>query len=186
MDLTINRIPSEIIILFLQYFNLNELIHLTLISNFFLDLVKKTRWPHITVDIMNLQQIICTTVNYNFANYTLQQFPGITDSRVYFFKNCHTVNLSGCRQITYESMKYLANCHTLNLSDCIQLTDHCIIFLIRCKKLNLQGCYQITDESVKLLVNCEVLNLIGCKLITRNIIDFLVNCHQLSLPEHIQ
>ena len=55
------------------------------------------------------------------------------DEEVKELKNCHTLNLSDCKNITDEGVKELKNCHTIYLYE-TNVTYECI------KELKADGC----------------------------------------------
>ena len=175
-------LPREIIIEIFGYLSFNELIKLQLMDKLFKQIIRKNKWPHITVRPKNsLHKINFIIDNYSFTNYDLSNCNQITDTSVSKLGNCHTLNFSWCSQITDAGVSKLGNCHTLNLSGCSQITNESVSKLGNCHTLNLYGCDKITDASVSKLGNCHTLNLAFCYQITDASALKLGKCHTLSL-----
>jgi hypothetical protein len=81
------------------------------------------------------------------------------------FPNLHTVDLSGCYNLTDATAASLAACqnlHTVNLSECDNLTDAAAASLAACPSLHtvdLRFCPNLTDATAASLAACPNLRL---------------------------
>ena len=140
-------IPREIIVEIFQRLELKELIKLTYVNKYIMQIIRKVKWDHFIVRLLNVEKIKLVLENYNFMKYDFS-YTKITDDIVKELKNCHTLYLRECK-ITDASVKELKNCHTLYLSYCKRITDASVKKLKNCHTLNLSWCQGITDASVK-------------------------------------
>ena len=140
-------IPNDIFFEIFRYLELKELVKMELLNKQIKKLIRATKWTHIMVDLSKNKFIHFDYIidNYQFVKFDLS-FTPIKDLRK--LKNCHTLNLSGCNQITNDGVKELRNCHTLDLSGCDQITDIGAKELKNCHTVYLHGCNQITNETI--------------------------------------
>src|SRR3989344_5407836 len=105
----------------------------------------------------------------------------------------HTLYVSGCNNITDESVKMLGELHTLNLTDCQNITDAGIISLVKRNNESVEerdsgnNAPNVEDsrrnESVKMLGGLHTLYVSGCKNITDASIKFLIKRNNESVEE---
>ena len=101
-------LPNEIVIEICKLLSLKDLVGLTSVNTELMHIVRTTKWDHVrvTLQITEIMKYIIST--YQFVNYDLGSI--ITNDILVLFKNCHTLDLSGCNQITDETVKMLDNC----------------------------------------------------------------------------
>src|SRR5918999_510266 len=115
-------IPREIIVEIFQRLKIKELIKLTYVNKYIMQIIRKVKWDHFIVRLCNVEKIKLVIENYNFTKYDFS-YTKITDHIVKELKNCHTLDLRWCQRITDASIKELKNCHTLDLSRCQGIID---------------------------------------------------------------
>ena len=108
-----------------------------------------------------------------------------------YLRGVHTINLSGCNQITDKGLQYLNDpmflsdnlkgVHTINLSGCYHITDKGLQYLKGVHTINLSGCYQITDQGLQYLKGVHTINLKGCNQITDQGLQYLKEVHTIGL-----
>jgi len=101
-------LPNEIVIEICKLLSLKDLVGLTSVNTELMHIVRTAKWNHVkvTLQITEIMKYVIST--YQFVNYDLGST--ITNDILVLFKNCHTLDLSGCNQITDESVKMLSNC----------------------------------------------------------------------------
>src|SRR5580700_5253397 len=123
----LEKLPQYIIHDILNYLPLKKIIEMEQINKKFKQLIISNKWDHL-VKIKDKTTLIDVFDKYKFTKFNLN-YSDITDKSIKMLGNCHTLDLSCCRQITDESVKMLGKCHTLNLSYCNQITDESVKML---------------------------------------------------------
>ena len=103
------------------------------------------------------------------------------DQGLKYLTGVHTINLSGCNQITDQGLQYLKGVHNINLKDCNQITDQGLQYLKGVHTINLKGCNQITDQGLQYLKGVHTINLKGCNQITNQGLKYLTGVHTINL-----
>ncbi len=133
----------------------STILNLQLLSTHHKSLIRRTYWRHCLAVLKNTtyinEKVIYFHNNYHFMKYYLSGCKNITDESIKLLGKLHTLYLSNCYNITDESVKCLGNLHILNLSFCNKITDESVKCLDNLYQLELYYCNKITNESVKYL-----------------------------------
>ena len=94
-------VPNDIIILIMEKINLCQLITLERINQRTKKIIRTNRWEHFIVSIRQnkVEYLNYILNNYKFLKYDISN-TNITDVDVSLLGGCHTLNLSGCTNIT--------------------------------------------------------------------------------------
>ena len=104
----------------------------------------------------------------------------VSDNDFEYFKNTHSLNMSGCLNISNNCFKYLTNIDTLIMYRCNQeiITDDAFKNLPNLRILNISSCNQITDNAFKYFNNIYVLIMSSCDQLTITD-DAFINLHNI-------
>jgi hypothetical protein len=132
-----------------------------------------------TLSLMKYRQA-CTTWN-NLITTNIHRFhidlsgnQKVTDDVLKQFVDAYSIDLSDC-PITNNSLIHMLTVHTINLTGCWDITDKGLSYLKWAKVINLSDCYNITDEGLKYLADAEYINLSYCHNITNKGLEYIKN-----------
>ena len=166
---------DDLFVTICHYLDIKNVIHLELVSKEHSLLIRKTPWyQKITIINDNILKHIVTY--YKFKHLRVDFYN--VNSYIDYLKDCHTLDLSHCKNITDEGFKALKHCHTLYLRF-TNITDEGVKALKDCHTLHLCGT-NITDEGFKALKNCHKLHL-NYTNITDEGVKALKDCHTLNI-----
>jgi len=138
--------------------------------------------------IFKLESII---LKYQLANINLRN-SDIYDNDLKILKNCVTINLYGCYNLTDDcttyiptckslflsykcgmnTLKHLTNIQDLYLSGCKLIDDNCIQYISHCRRLDISAT-QVTEKSLPYLINCYGLAMGQIHITNYNLIRYL-------------
>ena len=95
--------PKDIIIEISQNLPLKNLILVEQINHYFQNIIRETRWYHLTVCLRKLDNIEYVIQNYHFMKCDFNS-SSINDNNVKCLANCHTLYLNNCNKITEETI----------------------------------------------------------------------------------
>src|SRR5438876_125277 len=98
-------IGVDIFIEILNWLPIKELLKMQLINKKIKLLVRKNKWPNVIIRTNNINFIRFLAGNFSFAKYDFGYCGELTDASVKELRNCHTLNLSCCNQITDAGVK---------------------------------------------------------------------------------
>nr|QBK89955.1 MAG: leucine-rich repeat protein [Pithovirus LCPAC101] len=152
-------IVDDIFIEICKNLDYKHLLKLQLLSKNNNKIIRRTKWSHTYVKLINTNDIndkvVYLAANYNFMCYDFTRCSELIDSSVEILCNCHSLILSHCK-ITDKSVRMLGMAAANS-------TNNRISFL---RYLDLSYCEYITDESVKMLGHINTLNLSNSSKIT--------------------
>src|SRR5579864_2400236 len=152
------ELPMDIYPIIFGYLKTKEICKLLEVSKKFIELFKNDR----------------IRLNMDFKHKK------ITDNYLSHF-HFHTINLSGCQQITDHGLEFLEGVHTIILYNCDGITDCSLEFLKGVHTINLTCCNQITNNGLEFLKGVHTINLSCCNQITNNGLEFLKGVHTIDL-----
>jgi hypothetical protein len=107
----------------------------------------------------------------------------LTDDNIHLLKHLqdlHSIDLSCCKSLKYGCV-FLSKIKHIDLTDCRSIDDDCLKYLSEAISIDLSSCNLITSEGIKYLKNVEKLNLYGCKRIFPNTFEHFKNLKSISL-----
>lgn len=104
----------------------------------------------------------------------------ITDNAICYLTGIHTLNVTDCHWITDNEFRHLTGIHTLNMTGWKNITDNAFRHF-GIHTLKITGCIQVTDNAFIHLTGIHTLDMNSCKNVTDKAFSYLAGIHTLDI-----